>query len=131
MWELPEARTAAGELVAGLRTDQRSELSFAVLRRVPPPFFLERAAGFGRVVGLRRAREVGRGLPAWRGHSRRGRGGGGGDKGLRRRCRGWHAIVNCCPRKGFGAGLAVAEGRLLWERMAAGALRPARATFIV
>lgn len=102
-----------------------------VLRRVPPPFFLERAAGFVRVVGLLRAREVGRGLPAWRGHSRRGRGGGGGDKGLRRRCRGWHAIVNCCPWKGFGAGLAVAEGRLLSERRAAGALRPARATFIV
>lgn len=30
-----------------------------------------------------------------------------------------------------GAGLAVAEGRLHSERTAAGALRPARATFIV
>lgn len=45
----------------GPRTDWRLELSFAVSRRVPPPFFLKRAAGFGRVVGLRWVWEVGRG----------------------------------------------------------------------
>lgn len=91
MWEPLEVRTAAGELVAGTRTDWRLELSFAVSRRVTP-FFLKRAAGFGRVLGLRWVWEVGRGPLARRGHSSRG--GGGGDKGPRRRCRGWHAIVN-------------------------------------
>lgn len=62
MWERPEVRTAAGELVAG--TEDRLEVGTELrgLTQDPPPL-LKRAAGFGRVVGLRWVWEVGRGAP--------------------------------------------------------------------
>lgn len=131
MWERPEVRTAAGELVAG--TEDRLEVGTELrgLTQDPPPLS-EARSGVWESSRAPLGLGGGSGGP-WPGKATvAGEGVGiGVTKGLAGGAGGGMLLLTTSPGKASGSSLAGAEGRLHSECRAAGALRPAKATFIV